>query len=357
MYKKQFPTMHEEHDYQITDDAYYTCTRCGHKIKSLTKNGVCLGVPIIHNWNDVPDHVATKTALERDHGKKLADGQQPVMAKAVYDRKGKFQDSYYPLYLIADAEDKAPPTEAQLEALEKARYMAGRVYIKCVRCRVTKTNQYDDPVTITRKQSLSADPWTCHICRGRDESIEWSQKILQRDDVVILDTETSGLHGEIIEIAIIDNRGNTILDQRIKPVGEIKAGAQRVHGITLDDLTDEPTFDMVYPQIVDALKDKMVVIYNRNFDLPRFVNDCERHGLPYVQIESFCAMENYSRFIGEWNDYYKNYRWQKLPSGDHSALGDARATLRVIRAMAGADEAITDRHDAIDHIYTYGDES
>lgn len=30
-----------------------------------------------------------------------------------------------------------------------------------------------------------------------------------------------------------------------------------------------------------------------------------------------------------------NNRWQKLPGGDHSALGDARATLAVIRKMAG----------------------
>jgi DNA polymerase-3 subunit epsilon len=29
------------------------------------------------------------------------------------------------------------------------------------------------------------------------------------------------------------------------------------------------------------------------------------------------------------------FRWQKLPGGDHSAIGDARATLAVIRRMAG----------------------
>lgn len=30
-----------------------------------------------------------------------------------------------------------------------------------------------------------------------------------------------------------------------------------------------------------------------------------------------------------------NYRYQRLPGGDHSALGDARATLAVIKRMAG----------------------
>jgi DNA polymerase III epsilon subunit-like protein len=29
--------------------------------------------------------------------------------------------------------------------------------------------------------------------------------------------------------------------------------------------------------------------------------------------------------------------WQRLPGGDHSALGDARATLNLVRRMAGGD--------------------
>ena len=39
-------------------------------------------------------------------------------------------------------------------------------------------------------------------------------------------------------------------------------------------------------------------------------------------------------YAGQWDDYYQNYRWQRLPEGDHSALGDCRATLEVIRRMA-----------------------
>jgi hypothetical protein len=35
------------------------------------------------------------------------------------------------------------------------------------------------------------------------------------------------------------------------------------------------------------------------------------------------------------NDYHQFYTWQKLPGGDHSALGDCLATLKVIKDMGG----------------------
>ena len=47
-------------------------------------------------------------------------------------------------------------------------------------------------------------------------------------------------------------------------------------------------------------------------------------------------MLEYAKFVGEWNNYHGNYRWQKLEGGDHSAAGDCLATLEVIRTMAGA---------------------
>src|SRR5215212_8592272 len=46
-----------------------------------------------------------------------------------------------------------------------------------------------------------------------------------------------------------------------------------------------------------------------------------------------CAMRAFAAYVGERSKrgVYKN---QKLPGGDHTALGDARATLRLIERMA-----------------------
>jgi DNA polymerase-3 subunit epsilon len=45
-------------------------------------------------------------------------------------------------------------------------------------------------------------------------------------------------------------------------------------------------------------------------------------------------MHWYAQFVGDWNEYHGNYKWQRLPGGDHSALGDCRATLAVLKEMA-----------------------
>ena len=45
-------------------------------------------------------------------------------------------------------------------------------------------------------------------------------------------------------------------------------------------------------------------------------------------------MRQYARFVGEPSKRGGDYRSQKLPGGDHTALGDALATLRLIEVMA-----------------------
>jgi DNA polymerase III subunit epsilon len=45
-------------------------------------------------------------------------------------------------------------------------------------------------------------------------------------------------------------------------------------------------------------------------------------------------MRQYARFVGERARRGGGYRLQKLPGGDHTALGDAIATLHLIEGMA-----------------------
>ena len=61
---------------------------------------------------------------------------------------------------------------------------------------------------------------------------------------IFFDTETTGLNDddEIVELAITDERGNTLYSQRFKPTQSMSAGSSRVTGITDDMLADMPTF-------------------------------------------------------------------------------------------------------------------
>lgn len=123
-----------------------------------------------------------------------------------------------------------------------------------------------------------------------------------------------------------------------------------------------PIFSQVVYDIIGVISGKNVVIYNVGFDTQILFNELyrwhhsqfknrikwgitdvletviKRSNQVLARAEYNCAMLAYSDYIGDWNDYHGNNRWQKLPGGDHSALGDCRATLAVLKQIAAAAE-------------------
>lgn len=176
----------------------------------------------------------------------------------------------------------------------------------------------------------------------RAAAAAWAQEMLSRDNTIILDTETTGLgpEAEIVQLAILDAKtGQTILDTLIKPLDDIPLAATAIHGIDEHTVRHAPYFETVWPVVVEIVEGKTLVIYNSAYDLKIMRQCCKRALIPFrpddLDMEIYCAMRWYSTWYGDWNDYHGNYKWQKLPSGDHSALGDCRATLAVLNAMAG----------------------
>lgn len=178
--------------------------------------------------------------------------------------------------------------------------------------------------------------------QDRAAAVAWAREVLADPKTVILDSETTGLYGaRFVEIAVVGVRGEALFVSRLKPTVQVSEGAFSVHGISDEDLDGMPTFEDVYPALRKILEGRRVIVYNRAFDGP--IYDHAVHGITggesgWTGWE--CAMERYAEWVGEWNDYHQSYRWQRLPGGDHTALGDARATLAVIREMAaGHDDA------------------
>ena len=235
-------------------------------------------------------------------------------------------------YNPAEATPKKAMSESQKAAIEKAAYMAQRIDICCVHC-----GRYISTVTRKKAESESYQNCTCFICDDKQEIVDWSKNVLANaENYVILDTETTDLDGAIIEIAIIDLSGNVLLDQRIKPLGTMSAGAQAIHGISLEMLENEPYFYDVYPRIKEIIRDKIVLIYNKSFDKARLLGDCERHNIEALKFKSECVMLQYAQFCGDWSEYWGSYRWQPLDGG-HSALSDCKETLLVLKTMANGD--------------------
>ena len=168
-------------------------------------------------------------------------------------------------------------------------------------------------------------------------AIEWARYILELPDVVILDTETTGLiegfarypEAEIIELAIITMSGETLYEQRFKPLYSIPSRATKINGITNTKVRRSPSFAREYPKIMDIINGKIIVAYNSRFDSKILNNTCKLHELQLPDHVTWeCAMTVFKAYLEPAT------RFVKLPNGCHTALGDCQATLNLIHSMA-----------------------
>jgi DNA polymerase-3 subunit epsilon len=156
-----------------------------------------------------------------------------------------------------------------------------------------------------------------------------------QDDYLILDTETTGLvNPEIAELSIINLSGEALINRRLKPKGLITDGAIAIHGIRNEDVQRSPTLPNFWGKFSDVIEGKTLLIYNADFDLNALSNSMKAWGLKsLLETKYVCMMHLYSQFIDEPGRYQGSYRWQKLPGGNHTALGDCQATLAILQKM------------------------
>lgn len=92
---------------------------------------------------------------------------------------------------------------------------------------------------------------------------------------IVLDTETTGLEPalghRIIEIAAVEliNRrltGNHF-HRYLNPEREIDEGAQQVHGLNLEFLSDKPRFADIVDEFLDFIRGAELIIHNAPFDI------------------------------------------------------------------------------------------
>ena len=294
----------------------------------------------VFRWGKWPPHLLTKAQMSEAG---FQTGQRlPPPAAQVYRSKSPGGVMY--LYDRAQGVPKRPITDAQRETLRKAAEKSSAGWY-CTRC--------GQPTGYVNSRGRfyavhKNPPGLCLICECRKLSIEWARDLLEKRDFVILDTETTGLaagHDEIVQIAVIDHTGKTLLDTYVKPqhperLTERTNGrsASDINGITPDMLTSAPTWPEVYSKLSPLLVDKTLVIYNAQYDTAMIDGDCDRHNITHPDLSDVnCAMLMYAEYCGEWSSYHNSFKWQPL-NGGHTALDDCLATLKLIQEMAEAEE-------------------
>jgi DNA polymerase-3 subunit epsilon len=160
--------------------------------------------------------------------------------------------------------------------------------------------------------------------------------------VVFFDLETTGIdivNDRIVEISLLkvnpDGTEET-KTMRINPEMPIPEQSTAVHGITDEDVKDEPTFNTVAKDVAKFIEGCDLGGYNSNkFDIPLLAEeflrvgvdvDLKKHRFIDVQV-IFHKMEQRTLSAA-----YKFY-CQKTLDDAHSAEADAKATYEILKAQ------------------------
>lgn len=197
----------------------------------------------------------------------------------------------------------------------------------------------------------------------RTQAIQLAKNYTEQEPL-FLDTETTGLRGEVCELAVIDLQGQVLINQLIRPTKPIPQDVTEIHGITNEMVAESPTFRDLLPALDQLLRGRTVLVYNVEFDEGILWNSLTAHEIPLLHGEQpfepwwahetdpgrkgnwHCVMELYAAFYGDWNNYHGNYRWQRLshaawqcgiqlPNQIHRAHADAEITRQILLHMAG----------------------
>jgi DNA polymerase-3 subunit epsilon len=204
---------------------------------------------------------------------------------------------------------------------------------------------------------VNIEPWS-HDSKSHQDYLERRKQmqdaefseflnVLRSGKWIVLDTETTGVdEPEIIDLAVIDGTTEAVLfNSRFNPITPVEPEAARVNRLSPDDLLAEPRFSDKYPEIIELLKDRQIVIWNAKFDYRALIHTCKVHNLStqFMTYNDFwCAMINYGVHTGETN-YKGEPKWFKLTNAAlrekivagpaHRALGDSITTARVMKAI------------------------
>ena len=172
---------------------------------------------------------------------------------------------------------------------------------------------------------------------------------------IFLDTETTGLDPQqghrIIELAAVEVVNRRLTGSRlhhyINPEREIDAGAQAVHGISLESLQSKPLFAEIAREFLAFVTGAELVIHNAPFDLGFL--DRELGMLEMGRVKDVCphvvdtlvmAKELHPGQRNNLDALCKRYDVDNANRTLHGALLDAELLADVYRAMTRGQESL-----------------
>lgn len=167
-------------------------------------------------------------------------------------------------------------------------------------------------------------------------------KLNVRNPLAFIDLETTGIdvtNDRIVEIAVVKiypDGKEEVRCRRVNPTIPIPKEASAVHGITDEDVKDEPTFKEIAKSLAQMLEGCDFAGFNSNkFDFPLLAEEFLRAGIDFdfhkrrfIDVQTiFHKMEKRTLEAA-----YKFY-CQKDLTDAHSAEADTLATYEVLKAQ------------------------
>mgnify|MGYP003299771872 FL=1 len=160
--------------------------------------------------------------------------------------------------------------------------------------------------------------------------------------IIFFDLETTGVdtsRDRIVEISMVKvgvDGEKQIKTRRINPEMPIPAAATAVHGITDEDVKDEPTFRQIARSLAQYIEGCDFGGFNSNrFDLPMLVEEFMRAGVDvdfrkrkFVDVQTIFHRKEQRTLVAA----YKFYCDKDLENA-HSAEADTLATYEVLEAQ------------------------
>jgi DNA polymerase-3 subunit epsilon len=161
-------------------------------------------------------------------------------------------------------------------------------------------------------------------------------KLNLKNPVVFLDLETTGINivtDRIVEIALLKINLDGSEEEkllRINPEMHIPEETTKIHGITDEDVKNEPTFREVAKTLAKFLEGCDLGGFNSNrFDIPLLADiDIDLKRKKFIDVQAiFHKMEKRTLAAA-----YKFYCHRELVDA-HSAMADTKATYEVLKAQ------------------------
>ena len=173
---------------------------------------------------------------------------------------------------------------------------------------------------------------------------------------IALDTETTGISTDeghrIIEIGCIEIENRRITGNEfhcyLNPEREIDEGATRVHGQTLEKLSDEPLFKEVAKDFLNFVSGAELIIHNAAFDVGFINKEISLLEWDESSIEDHALVMDTLKMAREMHPGKKNsldalctrYEIDTSMRQVHGALIDADLLAKVYLAMTGGQDAL-----------------